>query len=197
MGDVLALGALLALVDGLAVVGIGVLVLPVLRQVSDPLAFGTSACESPNSPRFCSTLRALSASALAGAVTDGSLDVSAVQGLRPAVVAAHDMALQLIYLLNGIAGSLLAVLFYRSRLTPRAIAVLGLIGYPVLLVGTILAIFHVTDVTQGGGLLAVVPGALFELVLPIWLITRGFGGMVVADEPSESWSGPEPQLLMT
>jgi hypothetical protein len=29
-------------------------------------------------------------------------------------------------------------------------------------------------VTQGAGLLAVVPGGLFELILPIWLLAKGF-----------------------
>jgi hypothetical protein len=32
----------------------------------------------------------------------------------------------------------------------------------------------VVDVTQGAGLLAVVPGGLFELILPIWLLAKGF-----------------------
>jgi Domain of unknown function (DUF4386) len=197
-GNILGLGALLAFVDGLAVVGIAVLLLPVLRHVSEPLAFGYVGLRVTE---FAAILLYVASplyiSALVGAVTDGTVGTSAVQGLRPALVAAHDMALQLIYLLNGIAGSLLAVLLYRSRLIPRAIAGLGLIGYPVLLVGTILAIFRMTDVTQGAGLLAVVPGALFELVLPIWLITRGFAGSDVADEPLKSWSGPAPQLQMT
>lgn len=56
----------------------------------------------------------------------------------------------------------------------RPIAVLGLIGYPVLLVGGILAAFELSSVTQGGGLVAVVPGGPYEVILPIWLITRGF-----------------------
>jgi hypothetical protein len=29
-------------------------------------------------------------------------------------------------------------------------------------------------VTQGAGLTAVVPGGLFELILPIWLLAKGF-----------------------
>jgi hypothetical protein len=44
----------------------------------------------------------------------------------------------------------------------------------VLLVGTVLDMFNVVDVTQGAGLLAVVPGGLFELILPIWLLAKGF-----------------------
>jgi hypothetical protein len=51
---------------------------------------------------------------------------------------------------------------------------LGLIGYPVFLVGSILAMFNLIDITHGAGMLALVLGGLFELVLPIWLFTRGF-----------------------
>ena len=34
--------------------------------------------------------------------------------------------------------------------------------------------FDVGDVTEGVGLLALLPGGLFELILPIWLIAKGF-----------------------
>ena len=101
------------------------------------------------------------------------------------------MALQLIYLFNGMAGGLFAVLLFRSRLVPRWIAVLGLIGYPVLLVGTLLAIFGVTDVTQGVGMVSVVPGALFELIFPIWLLARGSADSNGIEDASRSWVGVE------
>jgi hypothetical protein len=39
---------------------------------------------------------------------------------------------------------------------------LGLIGYPVFLVGTVLAMFNLIHVTHGAGMLALVPGGLFE-----------------------------------
>jgi hypothetical protein len=51
----------------------------------------------------------------------------------------------------------------------------------VLLVGTVLDMFGLTDVTQRVGLLAVVPGGLFELILPIWLLTKGFNS-IASDE---------------
>jgi hypothetical protein len=68
----------------------------------------------------------------------------------------------------------MAVLLYRSRLIPRPIATLGLIGYPALLAGCVLDMFNLVDVTQGIGLTAVVPGGVFELLLPIWLLAKGF-----------------------
>jgi hypothetical protein len=59
-------------------------------------------------------------------------------------------------------------------LDPRPIATLGLIGYPALLAGCVLDLFNLVDVTQGIGLVALVPGGVFELVLPIWLLAKGF-----------------------
>ena len=35
-------------------------------------------------------------------------------------------------------------------------------------------LFDLTDVTQGAGVLAVAPGGLFELILPIWIFAKGF-----------------------
>jgi len=41
-------------------------------------------------------------------------------------------------------------------------------------VGSILAMFNVIDITHGAGMLALVLGGLFELILPLWLFTKGF-----------------------
>jgi hypothetical protein len=80
----------------------------------------------------------------------------------------------MIYLVNSAGGLCMAVLLYRSRLIPRPIATLGLIGYPTLLAGCVLDLFNVVDITQGIGLVALVPGGIFELLLPIWLLAKGF-----------------------
>ena len=79
-----------------------------------------------------------------------------------------------VYAVSGTAGLVLSSALLTSRIVPRNLSMLGLIGYPVFLVGTILAMFHLIDVTHGVGMLALVLGGLFELVLPIWLFTKGF-----------------------
>ena len=79
-----------------------------------------------------------------------------------------------VYAVSGAAGLVLSSALLTSRIVPRNLSMLGLIGYPVFLVGSILAMFNLIDITHGAGMLALVPGGLFELVLPIWLFTRGF-----------------------
>jgi Domain of unknown function (DUF4386) len=79
-----------------------------------------------------------------------------------------------VYAASGAAGLILSSALLTSRIVPRNLSMLGLIGYSIFLVGTILAMFHLIDVTHGAGMLALVPGGLFELILPIWLFTKGF-----------------------
>ena len=79
-----------------------------------------------------------------------------------------------VYAVSGAAGLILSSALWTSWLVPRRVSMLGLIGYPVFLVGTVLAMFNLIHVTHSAGMLALVPGGLFELILPIWLVANGF-----------------------
>jgi Domain of unknown function (DUF4386) len=79
-----------------------------------------------------------------------------------------------VYAISGAAGLVLSSALLTSRTVPRNLSMLGVIGYPVFLLGSALAMFNVIDITHGTGMLALVPGGLFELILPIWLFTKGF-----------------------
>jgi hypothetical protein len=86
-----------------------------------------------------------------------------------------------VYAVSGAAGLVLSSALLTSRIVPRNLSMLGLIGYPVFLVGSILAMFNLIDVTHGTGMLALVPGGLFELILPIWLFNKGFTSHQIED----------------
>jgi hypothetical protein len=79
-----------------------------------------------------------------------------------------------VYAVSGAAGLVLSSALLTSRIVPKNLSMLGVIGYPVFLVGSILAMFDLIDVTHGVVMLALVLGGLFELLLPIWLFTKGF-----------------------
>jgi len=167
---------LISFVLGLAVVGIAVLLFPVLKQHNEPLALGYVSIRTAEfaillvwsvSPLL---LIALSQEY----VQAGEPDASSFQTLGAVLIALRHWAWRLVYILNGVLTLTLAYLLYQSRLVPRSISVLGLIGGAVLLLGTALDMFGLIDVDQGAGLLVVLPGGLFELILPIWLIVKGF-----------------------
>jgi hypothetical protein len=145
-------GVLLMMCSGIAVVGIGLLMYQVLKDVNQRLAV------------WYPILRII------------EFAVSAACGVylltQLQVVPNH---LLWVYIPTGIGGLILTYLLFVSRLVPRPIAVLGLVGYAALSIGVPLDLAGVLDMNQGAGLVLLAPGGLFEfLIMPIWLITKGF-----------------------
>jgi hypothetical protein len=69
------------------------------------------------------------------------------------------------------------VVFYQSRLIPRWLAGWGIVGALMLLVACLLALFSRNAVTTYTVL--IVPIAVQEMVLAVWLIARGFRSSAV------------------
>jgi hypothetical protein len=69
---------------------------------------------------------------------------------------------------------LLATLLYRSRLVPRAIPVLGLVGGTTLTVSSIAILFGAIDQVSVWGAIAAAPAFAWEIGLALWLIIKGF-----------------------
>ncbi len=90
------------------------------------------------------------------------------------LVALRHWTLVLVYLYTAIGGLMLSYMLLRTRLVPRGLSVLGLIGYPALLLAAVLDMLGLVDTVAGSGMVGLVPGGLFELLLPIWLFARGF-----------------------
>ena len=148
----MTVGVALMACSGLAVVGIGLLMYPVLKQVNPTLAVWYPAL------RVVECL------------------VSAACGVY--LLATSEVApnhLLWVYVPTGIGGIILCYLLFVARLVPRPIALLGLVGYASLTIGVPLDLLGVLDMSAGAGMLLVVPGGLFELVLlPTWLVVKGF-----------------------
>jgi hypothetical protein len=178
------IAVLISFILGLAVVGIAVLLFPILKKHNEPLALGYVSIRTAEfaillvwsiSPLLLITLSQ-------EYIKAGDPDASNFQTLGAVLIALRHWAWRLVYILNGVLTLILAYLLYQSKLVPRPISVLGLIGGAVLLLGTALAMFGLIDVDQGAGLLVVLPGGLFELILPIWLIVKGFNPSAIDPE---------------
>jgi hypothetical protein len=148
----LRVGVLLMLSAGIAVASIGLLMYPILRPVDRRLAMSYA------------VLRIV------------ELAVTAVCGIY--LLARLELVphyLLWVYVPTGIGGLVLTYLLFVSRLVPRPVAVLGLIGYACLTIGVPLDLLGVLDMGTGAGQALLVPGGLFEVaVLPAWLIAKGF-----------------------
>jgi len=148
----LRVGVLLEMLSGIAVVAIGFLMFRVLKTVDEKWALGY--------PIMRVTEFAVSA----------VLAVYLLSQLKE--VPNH---LLWVYIPTGIGGLILNYLLFVSRLVPRTISVLGFVGYALLLLGVPLDLIGAVDLSAGVGLALLVPGGLFEfIVLPIWLIAKGF-----------------------
>jgi hypothetical protein len=92
-------------------------------------------------------------------------------GLRPSLMlgSGSKAAYQFAMIALGLGSLPVCALLYRSRLIPRWLAVLGLVGYASLLAGSVLELYGLNL-----RLLHNLPGGLFELILPLWLLVRGF-----------------------
>jgi hypothetical protein len=83
-------------------------------------------------------------------------------------------------------GLMLGYLMYRSRLMPRGMAVLGLIGGPLIIAsgaGVLLGVIEADSVWQA---IATIPEFFWELLLGIWPIVRGFNPSAIARLEHES-----------
>jgi hypothetical protein len=148
----LRVGVLLEMLSGIAVMTIGFLMFRVLKTVDEKWALGY--------PIMRVTEFVISA-------------VLAVYLLNQ--FQEYPNHLLWVYIPTGIGGLILNYLLFVSRLVPRVISGLGLVGYALLLLVVPLDLIGAVDASAGVGLALLVPGGLFEfIVLPVWLISKGF-----------------------
>jgi hypothetical protein len=113
------------------------------------------------------------------------LDAALGQGLE----AVYEWSFRLVGFVVGVGnGLILGWLMYRSELVPRGLAIVGLIGGPLLIIAAVLVIFNVIE---GGGPiqgLMTIPEAFWELSLGIYLVVKGFrpSSPVLRDQGTQS-----------
>jgi hypothetical protein len=165
------LGGALEVIVALAGVGTAVTLFPVLKRQSEAASLG-----------FVGSRVLEGAGILAGvACLLAIVSLRQVGAGAGALVAAQTMAIlyDRIFLLSQslmpvVNDLLLGILLYLSRLVPRILPVVALIGAPLLLISDIGVLFGVWDRTSTATALAALPVALFELSLGIYLVVKGF-----------------------
>jgi hypothetical protein len=162
---------LIALIEGVATVGIALALYPILKRQHPALALGYAGM------RIAELAIAAVGFGLGGLllVTLSGATANATNSeLGTVLVALRHWTIMLVYVYTAVGGVMLSYMLLRTRLVPRGFSVLGLIGYPMLLLAAVLDMLGVVDTVGGVGLVGLVPGGLFELLLPIWLIGKGF-----------------------
>lgn len=167
----LALGVLFQLINDGAVVAIGILLHGILRRYSENIATGVL------------STRILEGGILAiGKLSLFLLMTISLEYINPDTTTTAHLAtlgtlaikwnawsFEFAMIALGIGGMALCYLLFKTRLVPIPISILGIAGYMLLFTRSILSILGYPQ-----GFTLFFPVALFELVFPIWIITRGF-----------------------
>ncbi len=174
----IALGALLELILIIANVGTAVVLFPILKRQNYELALGYVTARLVE----CTFIAAGILSLLA--IVMLRQDVAGAGGGDPAALVPVGRALFAIYewafalgpgFVVGVGnGLILGYLMYRSGLVPRWMAVLGLVGGPLLCASGIAVLFDVLQFAGVGQGIATIPEFFWELLLGIYMTVKGF-----------------------
>jgi len=174
------IGVLLELINGVAVVGIAVMMFPLFKKHDEALALGYVAFRIIETVIIiAAVISPLSLIALSQEyVKVGAPDASYFQTLGISFLAARA---HLVGLLLAIFFSLGALLFYyllyQSKLVPRFISVWGFIGAALVLTWNLLETF---GISISSGMILALPIISNEIFLGIWLIVKGFNPSAIA-----------------
>src|SRR5918996_841965 len=93
-------------------------------------------------------------------------------------------------------GLILGYLMYRSGLVPRRLAMLGLIGGPLIIASGTGVLFNAFEPQSAPQVIATVPEFFWELGLGIYLIVKGFRSSGVARLQAGRRAVPAPQPVV-
>lgn len=171
----LGIGVLFALINDAAVVAIGVLMFGVLKKYNENIAVGVLSTRLLEG-----VILVVGAMSLLLLITisqeyikAGTADASYYQTLGTLAKKWNYWSFEIAMITLGLGGFFLCYLLHTSKLVPRLISGLGIIGYPMLFAKMLLDVLGYSP-----GMILFVPAGifvgLFELIFPIWLLSKGF-----------------------
>ncbi len=183
------LGAFLEVITAIAIIGTAVTLFPLVKRWNEGVALGYVAARV-----FEAAIIVVGIISLLSVVTlrqdlagAAGVDAASLLTIGKSLVAIHDGTFLLgPGLVPAVNGLLLGYLMYSSRLVPRAIAVLGLVGAPLLFASATATLFGLYEQVSVWGAIAGLPIFAFELSLGVWLIVKGFNSSAIVSEPDKT-----------
>jgi hypothetical protein len=175
-------GAFLELMLIIANIGTAVVLYPVVKRVNEILALGYVTARIVECAFIAvGILSLLTVVTLRQGAAVAGVDGGSLVAVGESLVALHNWTRQLGpgFVVGVGNGLMLGYLMYRSRLMPRGLAVLGLIGGPLIIVTGVAVLLGVLE--EGGvWQVAVIPEFFWELSIGIWLTVKGFNPSALA-----------------
>lgn len=173
------IGGILEIIVALTGIGTAVALYPVLKKQNEGMALGLVSSRILEAATiFAGVMFLLTVVAM----RQNAVGAEALVTSRTLVTMYDRMFLIGQSFMPAVNDILLGLLLYQSRLVPRGLALIGLIGGPILIAGDICVLSGIIgqhDPTTG---LFAVPVAVFEFSLGIYLIIKGFKSKPAADE---------------
>lgn len=170
----IGLAAVLEMVNVLACIGTAVAVFTIVKRQHETLAIGFVATRLFEAGVITiGVVSTLAVVSLRTTVAAGAAAESVVP-VATALVGIHDWALVIGPGMASLNALMFGTLLYRARLVPRWIPALGIAGAPLFIAfiaGTMLGITGPFTLWQA---IAVAPFFIWELVVGLWMIFKGF-----------------------
>ena len=197
-----SLGALLEFITVIANIGTAVVLFPIVKRQNEAVALGYVTARVLESAIIMVGVFSLLSVVSLRSGQDPALpvqDLAVTAGADATLLVTADKLLVALHdwtflfgpgILAGVGnGMLLGYLMYRSGLVPRRMAMLGLIGGPVLVAAAVAILFGVIEAGSVWQVIATLPEAVWELSLGIWLIVKGFNPSALASMPTNPDDG--------
>ena len=184
-GQVL-LGALFLLIGAVAAAGIAIALYPVLRTRNEALALGSVGFRLIEGAFYlgmvvCLLVLVTVSRESANAGTPAPSIYAAPAAL---VMAARDALGQVSVLIFGLGALMYYWVFYRSRLVPRWLSAWGFVAVISVMLSMLLVMFGLFELFSPPQLVLALPILVQEMVMAVWLITKGFNPSAVASAPA-------------
>lgn len=171
------LGAVMELILVVSAVGTATTMFPILRKFNEAIALWHVCFRFLEAVVI--TVGVISVLSLLTLSQDyvavGAPDIASYQVSGKLLKAVHDYT----FLLGpnfflGINTMMYSYIFYKSRLVPRFIPMLGLTGSGLIILAALLEMFGVIDQISAWGAILALPIFANEMTLAVWLIMKGF-----------------------
>jgi hypothetical protein len=161
-------------------IGSAVALYPIVKRQNEAIALGYVAVRIFESVGIISLLSVLALRQDLGGA--GAADAASLGLVGQGLVAIHDATFLIgPGVLAGLGnGLLLGYLMYRSNLVPRRLALLGLIGGPLVSASGLLVLLGFYEQLSVPAAIATIPEFFWELSFGIWLIVKGFNPSALA-----------------
>ncbi len=172
-----AFGALNELLLVATAAGTGIMLYPYLRRYNEQLGLAYF-CFRLLEAIFIliGTLAVLGIVSLSKAYTaNPATDKTTYTAIGTTLIAIHDWTFMLgPNFMLGINTFIYSYVFFKSRLIPRAISAIGILGAVMIFIAAHLEMFGVMPQLSTGGMLMAIPIFVYEMTLAVWLIVKGF-----------------------